>query len=118
MFSQVSVCPEGWASLVPCPFQEVGISDTMSLPEGGYVGGNPGVGMSRGWYPPSNMGPQGGMWRGWVCGGGGYEIPKDTIGKQAVCILLECFLVNSVSVADYLFRRWMGVFLEEAFSGL
>ena len=103
MFSQVSVCPEGWASLVPCPFQEVGISDTMSLPEGGYVQG-----------VVSTL--QHGTSRGYV--GGGYEIPKDTIGKQAVCILLECFLVNSVSVADYLFRRWMGVFLEEAFSGL
>ena len=40
--------------------------------------------------------------RGWICPGGGYltlpldmgpGIPQDTVGKRAVRILLECFLV-------------------------
>ena len=88
--------------------QDLGISGTMSLPEGGYVGGG---GISRGWYPAP---PQHETSKG-VCPGG-YGIKADTVGKQVVCILLECFLVNSVSVADYLLRRWMGVFLEEAIS--
>ena len=59
MFSQVSVCLQGWGALVPCPFQggyiwphvlsRVGISGPMSFPGGEYVQGW--LGMSRRVYP-------------------------------------------------------------------
>ena len=64
-------------SLVPCPFQ-----GWVSLVPGPFLG----VGMST---HPLDMGPQGRYVWGWVHG-----IQRDMVGKRAVCILLECFLVN------------------------
>ena len=72
---------EGWVSVVPCTFWEVGISGTRSLLE---------LGMSRGWVclgvgmsgilvpTPLDMGP---------------GIPQDMVSKWVVRILLECFRI-------------------------
>ena len=68
-------------SLVPGPFWGIGMSGGMSKGVG-HVWGQVfpgGMGMSRGWVStPPNMGP---------------GIQQDTVGKRAVRILLEYFLV-------------------------
>ena len=100
MFPRVSVSHSvhggrGWVSLVPCPFQLVGVSGTRSLlevsPEGWVCLGwaCQGVGMSF----------LGGMSRGGVDTLSPWHgIQRDTVGKRAVRILLECFLVgNNIS---------------------
>ena len=80
----LSTASGGWVSLVPCPFQRVGISGSRSIPGG--------VGMSR----------------GWVCqGGGGYPPPIlwDTVGKWTVRIPLEfffCFRLNYIHNYDFI----------------
>ena len=79
-------------------FLGVDISGTRSLLVGGYVHG---VGMSMGCVRPTvcthpqDMEPQGGGYvRGrWVHTHPSHRIQHDTVGKRAVRILLECFLV-------------------------
>ena len=115
MFSQVSICTQVGGSLVPCPFW-----GWVSLVPGPYKGVRgsvcPGVGVfGSGWVcPGAGTSGVGGYVQGWIPtlldmrsqGGGGYPppppdmepgIPRDIVGKQVVCILLECFLVQSAN---------------------
>ena len=95
MLSQVSLCPRGrgWVGISGLmSFPGVGISGTRSLPGvgmsegGGYVRGGGIHTSGLGWdfrimvTPPSRHGTSG--------------IQRDTFGKRAVRILLECFLVG------------------------
>ena len=69
----------------------VGISGTRSLPRVGWVcpgvGGYPGHGTPVRFVPTHSldMGPR---------------IQRDTVGKRAGSILLECFLVNTVFLIE------------------
>ena len=89
MFSQVSVNLLNGVCLVPCSFSGDGYL-WYQVPSGGggYVWGRgawvcPGVSTHPNNTPPPTpeMGP---------------GIPRDTVGKQVVCILMECFLVFKI----------------------
>ena len=100
MFSQVSVSHfvlGRGVFLVSYPFHRMGISGTKSLfgdglclVPGPYGGG---VGMSWGWICPAGLGKS----MKWVCLGkvcpGGVGTHPSHVGKRAVHLLLECFLV-------------------------
>ena len=66
-----------------CP--EVGTFRGWVCPLAGYIQK---VGMSRRWVCPSGVHPA-----PWTWDIGYHGIPWDTVGKQAVRILQECFLV-------------------------
>ena len=76
--------------MIPCKFQGV-VSISGTTPFYPIMG----VGMSRGFrtHPPADMAPQGGEYLT-----PRHGVQQDLVSKQAVSILLECFLVQTVNI--------------------